>query len=98
MGVGTLFSYLILFGLGISKVIEGSLSLGDFVILQSYVLLLQDPILELGFIISEIQRAKTSLNRLGNIYQEDPQRNLIEKGEPTIVPGKGTIFRIRPYL
>tara|TARA_Y100001954_G_scaffold146020_1_gene155427 strand:+ start:8995 stop:10671 length:1677 start_codon:yes stop_codon:yes gene_type:complete len=95
MGIGTVFSYLVLFGLGISKVLDGSLSLGDFVILQSYVLLLQEPILELGFIISEIQRAKTSLGRLGNIYQEKPQKNLIGKGEPTVIPTKGPIFNIK---
>ena len=52
MGIGTLFSYLILFGIGLTKVFSGSMSLGDFIIMQSYVLLLQDPILELGFKIS----------------------------------------------
>ena len=94
MGIGTLFSYFILFGIGLTKVFSGSMSLGDFIIMQSYVLLLQDPILELGFIISEIQKGKTSLKRLGTIYQEDLQKNLVQKGDKKYDSDTGSIFKI----
>ena len=94
MGIGTLFSYVVLFGMGLTKVFSGSMSLGDFIIMQSYVLLLQDPILELGFIISEIQKGKTSLKRLGTIYQEGLQKNLIHKGENQFDSSGGPIFQI----
>ena len=70
MGSGTILSYGILFVIGIKSVLAGSITIGQFVTLQSYVILMQDPLLELGFIISEFQRSFTSLKRLAQIYNE----------------------------
>jgi ATP-binding cassette subfamily B multidrug efflux pump len=64
MGIGTLMSYLVLLIFGIQKVLKGELTVGQFIIMQSYSILLQDPLLELGFVISEIQKSKTSLQRI----------------------------------
>jgi len=80
MGIGALFSYGVLFYLGLKKVFVGQISIGDFVALQSYVILIQDPLMELGYIISELQRSMTSLKRLFTIYDEKKDSGMMLKG------------------
>jgi ATP-binding cassette, subfamily B, multidrug efflux pump len=77
MGVGVILSYLILFIIGINKVFAGTMSVGDFVAMQSLVFLLQDPIIELGFVISDIQSSKASLRRLCDIYNQPLEQHLV---------------------
>lgn len=84
MGSGTILSYAILFVVGIKNVLAGSITVGQFVTLQSYVILMQDPLLELGFIISECQRSTTSLKRLAQIYNEPAALGLTEAGIPLV--------------
>ena len=78
MGVGVIGSYLILFFIGINKVFAGTLSVGEFVAMQSLVFLLQDPIIELGFVISDIQSSKASLQRLCDIYNQPMEQHLLD--------------------
>ncbi len=66
--VPTFFAYLILFSLGIWKLKNGEISLGGFVALQSYVLLLQSPLFELGSLISEWQTGFASYHRITELY------------------------------
>lgn len=64
----SLLAYGILFTIGLSRVQAGDLSLGSFIALQSYVLLLQSPLFELGSVISEWQTGFASYQRITEIY------------------------------
>ena len=65
----TLFAYVILLTLGIWQMKLGHLSLGGFIALQSYVLLLQTPLFELGSLISEWQTGFASFYRITEIFK-----------------------------
>lgn len=86
MGGGTLLSYIVLFGLGLSFVFKGEISVGDFLSLQALVFLLQDPLMELGFIISEWKKSLSSLERLQEIYEHPTDTSLHVEGDtkPTL--------------
>ncbi len=64
----TIFAYGILFTYGVTEVQAGRVSIGAFIALQSYVLLLQSPLFELGSVISEWQTGFASFHRLAEIY------------------------------
>lgn len=70
MGSMELVVYGIVFLVGITKVMSGVLSIGEFVAIQSYILILQGPIVQLGFVLSDFQRARTCLKRLSRAYNE----------------------------
>lgn len=78
MGSGTILSYGVLFFVGIPFVLNGQISVGDFVAMQGLIFLLQDPLAELGFIISEWKKSFTSLERLSEIthHKQDPHLKL----------------------
>ncbi|MCF8058432.1 MAG: ABC transporter ATP-binding protein/permease [Bacteriovoracaceae bacterium] len=78
MGGGYVLSYAVLFFVGIPYVLKGDISVGDFVAMQGLIFLLQDPLAELGFIISEWKKSFTSLERLSEIYlhEQDPHLGL----------------------
>lgn len=63
----TLIAYGILMVLGLTKMRAGALTLGQFVALQSYVLMLQTPLFELGDCIAEWQKGWASLARIAEI-------------------------------
>ena len=63
----TLIAYAILLFWGVEKIESGAITVGEFVALQSYVLLLQTPLFELGDVISEWQRGFASLARIAEI-------------------------------
>lgn len=71
MGLGSVLSYVVLFVLGIPFVLNGSMSIGDFVAMQGLIFLLQNPLMELGYIISDGKKGQTSLERLSEVYRED---------------------------
>jgi ATP-binding cassette subfamily B protein len=64
----TIFAYGILFTYGVMEVQAGRVTIGAFIALQSYVLLLQSPLFELGSVISEWQTGFASFHRLTEIY------------------------------
>jgi ATP-binding cassette, subfamily B, multidrug efflux pump len=64
----TLFAYAVLLTYGISKVLSGQVTVGEFVAMQSYVLLLQNPLFELGQVVSELQTGFVSYGRLAEIF------------------------------
>ena len=80
MGSGSLFSYVALFALGIPYVLSNELSIGDFVAAGS-AYLLQGPLLELGFIISDYRKGSTSLKRLLKIYDRASEDFLVRDGQ-----------------
>lgn len=69
-GAAPLIAFGILLMLGVERVLAGHISIGQFVALQSYVFLVQQPMLELGVIISEWQRSKASFQRLVTILAQ----------------------------
>ena len=79
MGSSSIVSYVVIFFIGIPYVIDGSLSIGDFVAMQGLIFLLQDPLFELGFIISEWKKSFTSLSRLDEIFVQDKDPHLANK-------------------
>lgn len=81
MGAGSLLSFVILFALGIPFVMNGVMSIGDFVAMQGLIFLLQQPLMELGYIISDGRKGQTSLNRLNRIYTERIEDSLVADGE-----------------
>ena len=66
MGGGSIIANIVLFTAGLYFIWISKISIGDFVAIQGLVLLLQDPMMELGFVISDWKKGTTSLER---IYQ-----------------------------
>jgi ATP-binding cassette subfamily B protein len=64
----TLVAYAILLVLGVRKILAGELSIGQFVALQSYVLMLQGPLFDMGDCIAEWQKGFASLKRIVEIF------------------------------
>lgn len=89
IGSGTLYSYLVLFGLGIHQVYAGNISIGEFVAFQSFVFLLQEPLMEAGYLVSEVQKGRTSMNRLCEVFNNEQDANIktngLEKASSEIV-------------
>ncbi len=71
----TLIAYAILLVVGVARIRDGSLTIGQFVALQSYVLMLQGPLFDMGDCISEWQRGIASLKRMVEVF------NLEERGQ-----------------
>lgn len=69
----TIYSYTVLLTFGVFRVMKGNLSVGEFVAMQSYILLLQSPLLELHELISEWQRGFASYGRVHEVI--DLKRN-----------------------
>jgi ATP-binding cassette subfamily B multidrug efflux pump len=76
--VPTLIAYGVLLWWGVEKIQAGTISIGEFVALQSYVLLLQTPLFELGDVISEWQRGLASLSRIAEILNLRPSRSNLD--------------------
>lgn len=98
MGSGHVLAYGALFFAGIPFVINGTISVGDFVSMQGLIFLLQDPLAELGFIISEWKKSFTSLGRLSEIYKHDKDPHLTPDGKnldenPVILSAQDISFK-----
>lgn len=93
VGMTSILSYVVLFSLGVYLNIQGELSVGEFVAMQGLIFLLQDPLVELGYIISEWRKSGTSLERLEQIYKNPKEDYLLqEKGDG--VQGQ-SVFSVR---
>lgn len=79
MGMTSILAYIVLFSLGVYLNIKGELSVGEFVAMQGLIFLLQDPLVELGYIISEWRKSGTSLDRLEEIYRNEKQDFLLQE-------------------
>lgn len=84
MGSSSLATKIVIFGFGIVEVFNGSISLGDFIALQGLVSLLQDPLFELGFIISDWKKGFTSLERLSDIFLNQKDENILNKNSLSV--------------
>lgn len=79
MGTATLLSYAVLFIVGTYYVILGRVSVGDFIAMQGLVALIQDPFMEMGFIISEWKRGISSLERMIEVYEAPKEKYLLDE-------------------
>lgn len=80
MGVATIISYVVLFGVGISYTLSGKMTLGEFISMQGLIFLLHDPLMSLGFLVSEWKKGFTALERLSEIYLHEKDQGLLSSG------------------
>lgn len=80
MGIASMFSYLILFVLGIFFTFNNKMTVGEFISMQGLIFLLHDPLMTFGFVISEWKKASTALSRLTEIFTHEKDLTLIENG------------------
>lgn len=63
----TLIAYAVLLLFGLPRIVSGQLSIGQFVAMQSYVLMLQGPLFDMGDCIAEWQKGFASLGRIAEV-------------------------------
>jgi len=68
-GIGTI----IVLWLGGTHVVDGKITLGEFVAFNSYLMMLVFPMVELGFVINAFQRGAASMSRISQIMDEKPE-------------------------
>lgn len=68
-GGATFLCYIVIFAIGLPKVADGSMTVGQLVSSLSLVLLLQGPLFSLSEIIAEWQKGLASLNRIAEILE-----------------------------
>lgn len=66
-------SFVIVLGYGGMLVINGTITLGDFVAFNSYLGMLTWPVMAVGWVMNIIQRGKASMDRLNKIFDEVPE-------------------------
>ncbi len=66
-------SGVVLLWLGGIHVIEGVISLGEFVAFLAYLMMLRRPIITLGFIVNTFERGAASMDRMNEILNEEPE-------------------------
>ncbi|NOT80672.1 MAG: ABC transporter ATP-binding protein [Bacteriovoracaceae bacterium] len=81
MGTASIISYIVLFVMGITFTFNGKMSVGEFISMQGLIFLLHDPLMSLGFIISEWKKGFTALERLAEIYHHEKENFLMSKGK-----------------
>lgn len=74
----------IILGYGGMLVLNGSISLGDFVAFHSYLGTLVWPVMAISWVINMIQRGKASMDRLNSIFDQvseiqDPQESALDR-------------------
>src|SRR5262249_49950729 len=79
----TLLAYGILLYWGIQKIGAGQITIGKFVALQSYVLMLQGPLFDMGDCIAEWQRGVASLRRIVEIFNLRPLGDRFRPASPS---------------
>lgn len=80
MGAASIISYIVLFVLGIYFTFSGQMSVGEFISMQGLIFLLHDPLMSLGFIVSEWKKGFTALERLAEIYLHEKDATLLQPG------------------
>lgn len=84
MGAASILSYVVLFALGITFTFNGHMTVGEFISMQGLIFLLHDPLMSLGFIISEWKKGMTALERLAEIFQHEKDHHLLNPGVPIV--------------
>lgn len=81
VGIIANLAQLVILALGGRFVIAGSLSLGEFMAFNSYVIILIFPIIMLGFISSVISQAQASYGRIASLLDQEEERAEGDIGE-----------------
>ncbi len=63
-------SFIIVLGYGGILVLDGAITIGDFVAFNSYLGMLTWPVMAIGWVMNMIQRGKASMDRLNDIFTE----------------------------
>ncbi len=95
MGVASIVSYIVLFVMGIYFTFSGRMTVGEFISMQGLVFLLHDPLMSLGFIISEWKKGFTALERLSEIYQREKEQFLLNEGVTIVEDCDEAILDVR---
>ena len=66
--------------LGGTRVVEGTLTLGAFVAFNAYLIRISRPMMFMGRIVDEYQRAMASMLRIESVLGEEPQADLYRDG------------------
>lgn len=80
MGFASILGLVVIFVYGLSLYFQNQLGLGDFLAIQGLAILMQDPLFELGFVISDVRKGRTSLTRLGEIFIHKREKELYQVG------------------
>jgi ATP-binding cassette subfamily B multidrug efflux pump len=97
MGFFTLLTYTVLFSFCLQRYFEGKMSIGDFLALQGLVFLLQDPLLEMGFVISDWKRGMTSLRRFLEVVQTPVEPVFNHRQLPQFTTVKEKLLEVRNF-
>ncbi len=66
-------SFIIVLGYGGILVLDGSITIGDFVAFNSYLGMLTWPVMAIGWVMNMIQRGKASMDRLNDIFNQQSE-------------------------
>ena len=82
-------SFIIVLGYGGILVLDGSITVGDFITFNSYLGMLTWPIMAIGWVMNMMQRGKASMDRLNQIFNQrssilDPAHSTVERLEGNI--------------
>ena len=95
MGAASIVSYIVLFVMGIIFTFNGKMTVGEFISMQGLIFLLHDPLMSLGFIVSEWKKGFTALDRLSEIYLHEKDTNLLHSGFEVIEDSNQTVLEVK---
>lgn len=94
--IPTLIAYGVLLVWGVQKIKAGQLSIGEFVALQSYVLMLQGPLFDMGDCIAEWQTGFASFKRIVDVLREKVTGDTYSSRPALPVAGyRGALLEVR---
>lgn len=94
MGFASIVSYVVLFAFGIHFTFAGEMSVGDFISIQGLIFLMHDPLMSLGFIVSEWKKGYTALERISEIIQNPKDSMMAHDGRELAIENK-IILRVK---
>ncbi|HBG00877.1 MAG TPA: ABC transporter ATP-binding protein, partial [Firmicutes bacterium] len=77
-------SFIIVLGYGGILVLDGAITIGDFVAFNSYLGMLTWPVMAIGWVMNMIQRGKASMDRLNDIFNQ--RSDIDDPGEKGALP------------
>jgi ATP-binding cassette subfamily B protein len=92
-GMG-IITQILTFAGGTHYVFNNAMTVGEFLSFQALVILLQDPLTELGFIISDWRKSLESLRRIAVIETVSKDKNLLKEMTPALLDFKAPVLEI----
>lgn len=76
-------SFILVLGYGGILVLDGTITIGDFIAFNSYLGMLTWPVMAIGWVMNMIQRGKASMDRLNDIFNQqsdilDPENSAVQ--------------------